>query len=253
MVLADETVVDEAPEALAESSWPRRCPLVRPMNAAVFLAEASGATPTVARADATASIESLRMGFMGFSIGRLADALPVMRPITARSRCCRPWTVDRGPLSAGRWPLTFHCCASSVPAASRADRPGGAPLSRARRTPRAGVAWVATAPPRGARRRRGIVALPASGPKRALPERRRYADPPGAFARTTAGMVRRFRIELVEGPAKGAVWDSSADRCSIGSSEGNDLVVADATVSRPPRDPHRRRRASAISAATTAR
>ncbi|XYI04077.1 FHA domain-containing protein [Sorangium sp. So ce1128] len=45
-------------------------------------------------------------------------------------------------------------------------------------------------------------------------------------------MVRRFRIELVEGPARGAVWDSSADRCSIGSSEGNDLVVADPTVSR---------------------
>ncbi|WP_437994755.1 sigma 54-interacting transcriptional regulator [Sorangium sp. So ce185] len=55
---------------------------------------------------------------------------------------------------------------------------------------------------------------------------------PGARPVDSAGMVRRFRVELVEGPAKGAVWDSSADRCSIGSSEGNDLVVADATVSR---------------------
>ncbi|WP_437283034.1 sigma 54-interacting transcriptional regulator [Sorangium sp. So ce375] len=53
-------------------------------------------------------------------------------------------------------------------------------------------------------------------------------SPPG----DDAGAVRRFRLELVEGPAKGAVWDSSADRCSIGGAEGNDLVVDDATVSR---------------------
>ncbi|WP_441286160.1 sigma 54-interacting transcriptional regulator [Sorangium sp. KYC3313] len=54
----------------------------------------------------------------------------------------------------------------------------------------------------------------------------------GSPADDSAGAVRRFRLELVEGPARGAVWDSSADRCSLGSGEGNDLVVADPTVSR---------------------
>ncbi|MDC0676239.1 sigma 54-interacting transcriptional regulator [Sorangium sp. wiwo2] len=54
----------------------------------------------------------------------------------------------------------------------------------------------------------------------------------GSPADDGAGAVRRFRLELVEGPARGVVWDSSADRCSLGSDEGNDLVVADPTVSR---------------------
>ncbi|WP_437594430.1 sigma 54-interacting transcriptional regulator [Sorangium sp. So ce1000] len=55
---------------------------------------------------------------------------------------------------------------------------------------------------------------------------------PASPAGDSAGTVRRFRLELVEGPASGTAWDSSADRCSLGSSDGNDLVVADPTVSR---------------------
>lgn len=44
--------------------------------------------------------------------------------------------------------------------------------------------------------------------------------------------VRRFRLTVLEGPARGARWDSDGDRCSIGSGEGNALVLADPTVSR---------------------
>jgi two-component system, NtrC family, response regulator GlrR len=46
------------------------------------------------------------------------------------------------------------------------------------------------------------------------------------------GTVRRFRLSLVEGPARGATWESTGDRCSIGSHQRNDLVIDDATVSR---------------------
>jgi len=44
--------------------------------------------------------------------------------------------------------------------------------------------------------------------------------------------VRRFRLTVLEGPARGAVWESDGDRCSIGSGEGNAVVLADPTVSR---------------------
>src|SRR5262245_9888917 len=45
--------------------------------------------------------------------------------------------------------------------------------------------------------------------------------------------VRKFRLEVVEGAAKGSAWMSSGGRCSIGSHASNDFVVADdATVSR---------------------
>jgi DNA-binding NtrC family response regulator len=54
----------------------------------------------------------------------------------------------------------------------------------------------------------------------------------GAASSIGQGSVRRFRITLVDGPAKGLSFQSTTDRCSIGSSEGNDLVVADPTVSR---------------------
>ncbi len=46
------------------------------------------------------------------------------------------------------------------------------------------------------------------------------------------GAVRRFRLTVVEGPGRGATWQSSTDRCSIGSHVRNDLVVEDPTVSR---------------------
>ena len=48
-------------------------------------------------------------------------------------------------------------------------------------------------------------------------------------ARTT---VRRFSLTVVEGPGAGATWQSTGDRCSIGSHPRNDLVVDDPTVSR---------------------
>nr|WP_239470921.1 sigma 54-interacting transcriptional regulator [Archangium violaceum] len=44
--------------------------------------------------------------------------------------------------------------------------------------------------------------------------------------------VRRFRLTVLEGPSPGTVWESGADRCSIGSHPLNDLVLDDETVSR---------------------
>ena len=46
------------------------------------------------------------------------------------------------------------------------------------------------------------------------------------------GAVRRFHLTVVEGPARGAVWQSTGDRCSIGSHHRNDLIIDDRTVSR---------------------
>ena len=46
------------------------------------------------------------------------------------------------------------------------------------------------------------------------------------------GAVRRFRLEIVEGPARGAAWQSTGDRCAIGSHHRSDLIVDDPTVSR---------------------
>jgi two-component system, NtrC family, response regulator GlrR len=54
-----------------------------------------------------------------------------------------------------------------------------------------------------------------------------YAEP-----RAAAKGVRRFRLTVVEGPARGVTWQSSTDRCSIGSHSRNDLVIEDPTVSR---------------------
>jgi DNA-binding NtrC family response regulator len=47
-----------------------------------------------------------------------------------------------------------------------------------------------------------------------------------------APAVRRFRLAVVEGPDKGKSVASAGDRVSIGTHESNDLVLADATVSR---------------------
>jgi two-component system, NtrC family, response regulator GlrR len=44
--------------------------------------------------------------------------------------------------------------------------------------------------------------------------------------------VRRFRLTVIEGPAAGRQHESSGDQSSIGSQDGNDLHVADPTVSR---------------------
>ncbi len=44
--------------------------------------------------------------------------------------------------------------------------------------------------------------------------------------------VRRFSLAVVEGPALGVRWQSSGDRCSLGSHPRNDLIVDDPTVSR---------------------
>jgi pSer/pThr/pTyr-binding forkhead associated (FHA) protein len=46
------------------------------------------------------------------------------------------------------------------------------------------------------------------------------------------GAVRRFRLTLVEGPARGITWQSTGDRCSVGSHHRNDLFVDDPTVYR---------------------
>jgi DNA-binding NtrC family response regulator len=55
---------------------------------------------------------------------------------------------------------------------------------------------------------------------------------PLAAAKAPAGAVRRFRLTVMEGAAKGATWESRSDRCSVGSHEMNDLALADPTVSR---------------------
>jgi DNA-binding NtrC family response regulator len=44
--------------------------------------------------------------------------------------------------------------------------------------------------------------------------------------------VARFRLLLIDGPKQGAEWQSTSDRCSIGSHPSNDLVIDDPTVSR---------------------
>jgi DNA-binding NtrC family response regulator len=54
----------------------------------------------------------------------------------------------------------------------------------------------------------------------------------GAGRASFAGSVRRFRLTVVEGPSAGVTWESTGDRCSLGSHELNDLVLADPTVSR---------------------
>ncbi len=46
------------------------------------------------------------------------------------------------------------------------------------------------------------------------------------------GAVRRFRLTVIEGPARGVTWQSTGDRCSIGSHHRNDLILDDPTVSR---------------------
>jgi DNA-binding NtrC family response regulator len=52
-------------------------------------------------------------------------------------------------------------------------------------------------------------------------------------ARTpTLSSVRRFRLTVIEGVTAGRSWESTADRCSIGSHELNDLRLDDPTVSR---------------------
>jgi DNA-binding NtrC family response regulator len=46
------------------------------------------------------------------------------------------------------------------------------------------------------------------------------------------GAIRRFHLTVIEGPARGATWQSTGDRCSIGSHHRNDLIIDDPTVSR---------------------
>ncbi|XXT45694.1 sigma 54-interacting transcriptional regulator [Sorangium sp. So ce542] len=64
-------------------------------------------------------------------------------------------------------------------------------------------------------------------------ERRSLETETCAEGRAAApGTVRRFRLTVVEGPARGGAWQSTGDRCSIGSHHRNDLIVDDPTVSR---------------------
>ncbi|MBI5534421.1 MAG: sigma 54-interacting transcriptional regulator [Deltaproteobacteria bacterium] len=44
--------------------------------------------------------------------------------------------------------------------------------------------------------------------------------------------INRFKITVLQSAAGTLSWDSSADRCSIGSHESNDVVINDPTVSR---------------------
>ena len=53
---------------------------------------------------------------------------------------------------------------------------------------------------------------------------------PTESGRTRA--IKRFRVQVIAGPAAGEVWAEAAERCSIGSHRSNDLVIDDPTVSR---------------------
>jgi len=44
--------------------------------------------------------------------------------------------------------------------------------------------------------------------------------------------VRRFQVNVTEGPSAGTSWTQAAERCAIGSHPSNDLVIEDSTVSR---------------------
>ena len=44
--------------------------------------------------------------------------------------------------------------------------------------------------------------------------------------------IRRFRVTVTRGPAKGATWAVPAERCAVGSHPSNDLAITDPTVSR---------------------
>jgi DNA-binding NtrC family response regulator len=44
--------------------------------------------------------------------------------------------------------------------------------------------------------------------------------------------VRRFRLVMLEGPTPNQSWDSTGERCSVGSHPSNDIVVDDGAVSR---------------------
>jgi pSer/pThr/pTyr-binding forkhead associated (FHA) protein len=46
-----------------------------------------------------------------------------------------------------------------------------------------------------------------------------------------APIVGRFRLLVVDSPAGASAWESSGAACSIGSADGNDLQIADETVS----------------------
>jgi transcriptional regulator with PAS, ATPase and Fis domain len=56
--------------------------------------------------------------------------------------------------------------------------------------------------------------------------------PAADVLRTSVASVRRFRLNVVEGPKVGLSYESRQDNCSIGSHPLNDLVIEDPTVSR---------------------
>ncbi len=71
-----------------------------------------------------------------------------------------------------------------------------------------------------------VHAMPATPDARdALGATAAHGDPCGL-------RVQRFRLTVIEGPAAGLRWQSSAHGSSVGSQPGNDLLVSDPTVSR---------------------
>src|SRR5215470_8054421 len=50
--------------------------------------------------------------------------------------------------------------------------------------------------------------------------------------RAPAFFIRKFQLEVVEGPERGRRVESSTDELTIGASPGNDLVLSDESVSR---------------------
>src|SRR5262245_37488895 len=57
--------------------------------------------------------------------------------------------------------------------------------------------------------------------------------PPTTLTSGRAGRaIRRFRITVISGPARGKSWSEAREPCAIGPHPSNDLVIGDGTVSR---------------------
>ncbi len=52
------------------------------------------------------------------------------------------------------------------------------------------------------------------------------------IGRRAGRTIRRFRVTVISGPARGKLWEDVAQRCAVGSHPSNDLQIEDETVSR---------------------
>ncbi|MFT3707092.1 MAG: sigma 54-interacting transcriptional regulator [Archangium sp.] len=55
---------------------------------------------------------------------------------------------------------------------------------------------------------------------------------PVGSSKAAVAAVRRFKLTVLEGADTGTAWESTGERCAIGSEKSNELVLTDPTVSR---------------------